>query len=245
MAALADPSREIGQFIEEHLITFYAFAPVIYMKNTNMACKLYLGQFVFPPFRALMSLLGIYSMNPKTQKNGWLKTQFLELLIWLESKVTTKDAADLEALQSLIRHSIPGYGVSFQQLAHFLQGYSGKGDVKNFKKYDYGRKINLERYGTEEPPRYDLALVKSKIVLYYVESDVFIKSESVEYLKEELSNADVEVVYKEGWNHGTFLAPKDIETFYRNLISGEKSERELHELVSSKRERGDEMENLL
>ena len=227
MAALADPSREIGKFLEKHLITFYAFAPVIFLKSSNMACTLFMGQFVFPPFRALLALFGVYSQAPKRQKNHWFVQKFFELNIWLDSKLCKpprNPIHNLEAFETWSKNTAPGFGLSFQQIGHFLQGYSEKGDVKNFKKYNYGKKINLERYGTEEPPRYDLGLVQAKIVLYYVETDQFIKLESVEYLKEELCNADVKFMYKKGWNHGTFLFPKENKKFYQNLIPRERRE---------------------
>ena len=169
-----------------------------------------------------MSLFGIYSQAPKQQKNSWLVKMYFELMIWLDSKYPRNPVSDIEAVNTWVRNGAPGFGLSFQQIGHFLQGYSEKGDVKNFKKYNYGKKANLERYGTEEPPRYDLGLVQAKIVLYYVETDEFIKLESVEYLKEELWNADVKFMYKKGWYHGTFLFPKDIKKFYQNLIPRER-----------------------
>ena len=35
MAALADPDRGVAEYIEEHLDTFHAFAPVIYMVKST------------------------------------------------------------------------------------------------------------------------------------------------------------------------------------------------------------------
>jgi hypothetical protein len=54
-------------------------------------------------------------------------------------------------------------------LIQFGQMYnSGK-----FQKFDYGRTKNLEVYGQEEPPEYDLGRVKVPAYLLYGKNDIY------------------------------------------------------------------------
>lgn len=40
-----------------------------------------------------------------------------------------------------------------------------------FRQYDYGVRGNLEKYGTPQPPDYDLSKVTSPVYMYYAEND--------------------------------------------------------------------------
>jgi hypothetical protein len=42
-----------------------------------------------------------------------------------------------------------------------------------FQKFDYGRRKNLEVYGQEEPPEYDLGKVKVPAYLLYGKNDIY------------------------------------------------------------------------
>ena len=217
MAALADPNRTVPRYIEEHLETFYAFAPVVYLKNTKMGCLLFLGQFIFPIVRAFCHLFGLYAMKPRRQENTWIKEKFFRIIFGL-MKPKRKMVNDPKILEKFAKRCTPSFGVCFQQLAHFLQNYSKKGDIQRFKKFDYGRKKNIKKYGTAETPAYDLSLISAKIVLYYAEHDDFIPLKSVELLEKALENADVKLMFKKGWDHCSFLYAKGLDEFYRNLI---------------------------
>lgn len=67
-------------------------------------------------------------------------------------------------------------GSSTKQIIHFTQGITS-GD---FKQYDFGKKENLKKYGTKEPPVYDLRQVTARVVMYYGANDL-LTSEKVSY----------------------------------------------------------------
>lgn len=67
-------------------------------------------------------------------------------------------------------------GSSTKQIIHFAQGITS-GD---FKQYDFGKKENLKKYGTKEPPVYDLRQVTARVVMYYGANDL-LTSEKVSY----------------------------------------------------------------
>lgn len=70
-----------------------------------------------------------------------------------------------ELLPTILGH-VPA-GASVRTLIHYAQGInSGK-----FRKFDYGRKQNLEKYGTADPPEYDLSKVTAPVAFYWGEND--------------------------------------------------------------------------
>lgn len=52
---------------------------------------------------------------------------------------------------------------------HYLQNAKA-GD---FREYDYGPKLNWEKYGQETPPSYDLAHITTPVVMMYGTKDLF------------------------------------------------------------------------
>lgn len=68
-------------------------------------------------------------------------------------------------------------GTSVHQFIHYFQS------IKNgdFRFFDYHDKTkNLEKYGSEIPPRYNLSAITCKSILYYSKDDFFIQ-EKVSY----------------------------------------------------------------
>lgn len=58
-------------------------------------------------------------------------------------------------------------GASVRSLVHYAQGVpSGK-----FRKFDFGRKQNLEVYGTSDPPEYDFSKISAPIALFWGQND--------------------------------------------------------------------------
>lgn len=58
-------------------------------------------------------------------------------------------------------------GSAFKQVVHF--GHLTR--YKRFCRYDYGKQKNLEIYGTETPPNYNLTNVVVPIAYYYGKAD--------------------------------------------------------------------------
>lgn len=74
-------------------------------------------------------------------------------------------------------------GTSAWNLLHFGQNIVNKG----FLKFDYGALINYQRYGTFEPPAYNLGAITSQnIILMGSANDVFADPTDVETLRKSL-----------------------------------------------------------
>lgn len=59
-------------------------------------------------------------------------------------------------------------GASTKQLIHYGQEINSA----NFQKFDYGLLNNLNRYGSAEPPSYNLNQITAPIALFYSENDL-------------------------------------------------------------------------
>ncbi|CAD7078754.1 unnamed protein product [Hermetia illucens] len=92
-------------------------------------------------------------------------------------------------------------GASVKQMIHFAQLIKSG----HFRKYDYGRFRNDMRYGTTEPPDYNLLNVKMPVSLYYSENDWLLDVESVQKLSTLLPNVqDKYLIPLKQFNHLDF-----------------------------------------
>lgn len=58
-------------------------------------------------------------------------------------------------------------GAPVRSLVHYAQGVeSGK-----FRRFDFGRKQNIEVYGQPQPPEYDFSKMTAPIALYWGQND--------------------------------------------------------------------------
>lgn len=91
------------------------------------------------------------------------------------------------------------------QVIHCFQMISGK-----FQQFDYGKSQNIDHYGQNEPPIYNLKNARAPVALYYAESDSQVVPKDVKKLIAELPNValDYLVPHKE-FNHGDFAYGKD------------------------------------
>ncbi|CAH0547946.1 unnamed protein product [Brassicogethes aeneus] len=96
---------------------------------------------------------------------------------------------------------------SIKQFAHYGQEINSG----TFKKFDYGYSGNLERYGTDVPPSYDLSQITAPIALYYSTNDLLTSPKDVEYLATKLPNLVLKyLIPYESFNHLDFIVAKDV-----------------------------------
>ncbi|KAL0869543.1 hypothetical protein ABMA27_005810 [Loxostege sticticalis] len=102
-------------------------------------------------------------------------------------------------------------GSSAKQFAHYGQGVlSGE-----FRQFDYGSTENVRRYGSSQPPKYNLSNIVAPVSLWYSEADWMSHPTDVSELYSKLNNAiDIYKVPIERFNHLDFLWAKD----FKNII---------------------------
>ena len=102
--------------------------------------------------------------------------------------------ADPDRMSVLVRNE-PG-GTSLQNMIHWLQ----MSETAEFKKYDFGAAKNLEVYGQEYPPFYDLDTMRTNIrkiptMLVHGTKDSLVTEKDFEYLVEVLEDTDSNTQY--------------------------------------------------
>jgi len=116
------------------------------------------------------------------------------------------DQMDTELLPVLLGH-LPA-GASARSLVHYAQGVnSGK-----FRKYNYPTKAkNMEMYGQETPPEYDISKITAPIALYWGENDWLGVKSDVYRLAELLPNLQRKYrAAHDKFNHIDFLTAIDM-----------------------------------
>ncbi|XP_063385556.1 lipase 3-like [Cydia fagiglandana] len=99
-------------------------------------------------------------------------------------------------------------GASAKQFAHYGQEViSGR-----FRKFDYGSAGNQARYGSSDPPDYDLSRVTAPVSLVYSDADWLCDARDVDMLYNLLPNAiDIHKVPSRNFNHLDFVFAKDVK----------------------------------
>lgn len=76
-------------------------------------------------------------------------------------------------------------GTSLMNLQHWMQML----ERPVFQKYDFGEALNLQHYGSRQPPRYDLARIQEAVHLFVGEQDRLADVADANQLFEELKGA--------------------------------------------------------
>ncbi|GAB0094869.1 hypothetical protein DMENIID0001_101950 [Sergentomyia squamirostris] len=104
---------------------------------------------------------------------------------------------------------------SVYQIFHYAQEInSGR-----FCMYDYGRRINLQKYNSVIPPDYNLTNVKVPVVLYAGQQDLLVDVRDVKKLGSKLSNLDdIVIVSKTEFGHMDFCWNSKASKLVYNLV---------------------------
>lgn len=106
-------------------------------------------------------------------------------------------------------------GASINQIIHFAQVYMKNG----FQQYDYGRKGNIQRYGTKKPPVYNLKLVTASILVYYGLNDWLVHPQDVLDLVKVLPRViAAKQVADERFNHIDFVVAKNVRSLLYDQV---------------------------
>ncbi|ODN01190.1 Lipase 3 [Orchesella cincta] len=91
-----------------------------------------------------------------------------------------------------------------------------------FRKYDYGSSENQRRYGSVDPPDYNLEQIRTPVYLLWAEQDTLITPPDIQRLASRLSPSTLREVIRvedDTFNHGDFALARDANILvYRPLI---------------------------
>ncbi|XP_044018746.1 lipase 1-like [Aphidius gifuensis] len=114
-------------------------------------------------------------------------------------------------------------------LKYFPAGSPGKtilhyaqfANYRKFQQFDYqNEKENIEHYGTLQPPQYNLANIKSPMIIFYcLKNDPLSTFEDVaEIVKRISSKVIVEQVSDEDFNHINFVTARDVKKILNDRV---------------------------
>lgn len=107
---------------------------------------------------------------------------------------------NFSALPQLVRH-FPA-GTSTKDLGHFQQQIA----LQSFRMYDYGAEGNLQHYGQDTPPLYDLSSIPATypLAVYYGDNDLLVVPTDIDYLLAQLQSS-VNVTVLPSYGHADFV----------------------------------------
>ncbi|XP_047536169.1 lipase 3-like [Vanessa atalanta] len=206
----------------EKVAMMYALSPMVYMThvrsplikmiapNSQFYERLHeqLGHSEFKPSKEVIHTVG----GNMCEKEIGCK-HVCSNINFVMSGVDTADM-DFDLIPSIVAHLPAGTSTRvIKQLGQAVVSHE-------FRKYDYGFKINKKIYGMRQPTKYDMTEVKVPVALYYSEEDWLAHPEDVERLHKELP--DVKDFYKvpeKHFNHMDFqFSKKAPEVVYKRLV---------------------------
>ncbi|XP_028171202.1 lipase 3-like [Ostrinia furnacalis] len=181
-----------------------ALAPAARQTNTGSILYRFIMESVYT-IEGILKKTSVGEILPK----GSFSQEFLAFFCQLNSMT----GSICTTVQSLLDAYHPG-SVSNETTrvlyGHFPAGTSvhnmaryGQSMMRNdFAKFDYGKVHNLELYGSEEPPKYNLSAVTVPVVTLYGRNDGLVDVKDVKWLLKKLPNVVEEMAVSDAlWTH--------------------------------------------
>ncbi|KAL3285319.1 hypothetical protein HHI36_019428 [Cryptolaemus montrouzieri] len=112
----------------------------------------------------------------------------------------------------LIAKFVPS--VAKRQMLHYAQAVT-----KGFRRYDFGSKMNLRRYRSQDPPDYQIRNITAPIAIYYSSADILVNSRDAEITCGSLPNCVRKYkIPNPKWTHLDFIFGINAEKMYHEPL---------------------------
>ncbi|XP_059047195.1 lipase 3-like [Achroia grisella] len=206
----------------EKITIMIALSAVAWMSHTTSAPFRLVSPFT-PIVEDLTRAIGLYEVLPRN------KLLDIATDISCGTPVTAKifctnllfivygfDYAQVNATNLPVIYSHYPSGAATKQFLHYAQ------DIQSgiFRRYDYGPKLNLEKYNSIQPPRYPVERITAKVAIAYSDNDVITTKPDLEILVSKLPNVvELYRVPFTKFSHMDFIYARDVRKllYYRVL----------------------------
>jgi len=199
---------------------FMALGPVAFMTGYDANDLYYFG--ATHNFLHVLKLMRIRKIMEHKLNNNWMEDIVIRMFCttthficdYLLSKICDKDPSkiDTKEMETYLQHNPSRSNVkSLEHFAQLIANFNGA-----LRKFDYGAAENMKRYGSFEPPAYDLGKIAVKVYLYYGDNDLLMTLKSVDLLTQVLKASKRN--FYPGWGHLSFFLGKDREVFFQDLL---------------------------
>ena len=102
-------------------------------------------------------------------------------------------------------------GAGYRNLVHYGQAVNQKSE--SFVRYDYGKKVNRQKYGQDKPPHYDLNAIDFPMALFGGTLDLLADPKDVDWTHSQLKKSTA-IYYKQYYlGHMSFAIAKNMDFF--------------------------------
>ena len=222
-AALSDPVTR--PFVAPYLTSFHALAPVVYFKNNEVPI-INLVKWIEDEIQKVVNKFGINYFelgscvfDEKTIEKWDKRCGRTPLLCYDKLFFSDKYMNPINWKHFGYKVEFSPAGTSTDSLLHYAQLLKGPKDIPVFQKFDYGSaKLNIDHYGQDKPPAYDLSLIQEKVRLWHGTGDRFADLKDVALLEKALVNAQLETHLIDRWGHIAFIMAKNANEIYGQLV---------------------------
>ncbi|XP_075992784.1 lipase 3-like [Anticarsia gemmatalis] len=171
---------------------------------------------------SLARLMGIVELFPDFLADLMSPQQGYTMADYCTGDLHQRHMCELIGVRHLLRENssfIDDYvpsGASLKQAAHYGQNIRDK----SFRRYHFGRSSNLQTYGLEEPPIYNISLITTDVTMHYTVSDILLDERDVLAMAADMPNTRVRKVARETFLHEDFVAATDAKELVTDYIIG-------------------------
>lgn len=218
-AALSDEKTK--DYVNSKVTKYIAMGPAAFLAN----CKSVFFETMAweaPTIQIMSNTWGIYDMSPGACSESSAQARFNAALCELDKPLCV---ANLEIFDADPKYDntkrLPYFkkhapsGSSLKQFYHYTQWLRQRGSRAKFQKYDYGYYKNLQVYGQETAPEWDLRNIKTKVRAWAGLQDSLADPTDVQLLATRLQEYGVDAKF-------TFIDQCGHMTFLWGLNSGQK-----------------------
>lgn len=105
-------------------------------------------------------------------------------------------------------------GASIKQYAHYGQNINDK----KFRRWNYNPVTNLMKYGSIEPPAYNIGSITAKVTMHYTVSDELLDEKDVLAMAKSMPNCKTRRVARDDFSHNDFIAAEDAKELVTDYI---------------------------